>query len=99
MAPAKSGKRLVFANFRAGEDGAAEMVNSPMAVRARQAFADPGAYRTIAADLEESGRPYCAECMEKPIPYGLWQVAGDIRALDSRSAMGRLTPDFLTRWE
>ena len=100
MAPEKSGKRLVFANF--GETGAGtnlDPVNTPMGVRSRLAFADRAEYDAEVGPLTDSARPFCAECQEKPPPYHLDNIGGDIRALDDSGVLPRSLAQVLTDWK
>jgi hypothetical protein len=93
MAPDKSEKHLVFAN---SDD--ADAVNSPMAQLARLAFADRGEYVKKASGVAAASLPYCASCKDTPLPYGLQNVAGDIRALDEKRAIPRSLRWELTQW-
>jgi hypothetical protein len=94
MAPGKIEKPLVFANF----DSAADSINSPMATLARLSFSNRHSYEGKAQDVPEKARPFCANCTEKPQTYGLTNVAGDIRALDSLSAVPHSLRWGLTHW-
>jgi pyruvate-formate lyase-activating enzyme len=99
MAPVKSTKNLVFANFDSGIDRDPEkIVNSRMAVSARLAFSDRSGYESRIAQLSEGQQPYCAECREKPAPYGLLHVAGDISLLDTLGVIPAPVREALTDW-
>jgi len=100
MAPVKSSKNLVFANFDPATDAPnGEIVNSAMAVHARLAFADRNKYEARTAEVSEGERPYCAECREKPAPYGMLHVAGDIRLLDTDRVVPASVREALTDWQ
>ncbi len=100
MAPASHEKHLVFERLTAANDGKVkDLVNSSMARLARLAFAKRSAYERETAGLPEEKRPYCAKCKEKPLPYGLANVAADIRALDAKRAIPRGLQWTLTHWK
>lgn len=93
MAPDKSNKHVVFGNYTDSD-----IVNSPMAKLARLSFADRQMYDAITKDLPEKSRPYCAICQDTPLPYGLANVAGDIRAIDEKRAVPHSLKWALTHW-
>jgi hypothetical protein len=99
MAPGKSTKRLVFEHLTSDESRtSARFVNSSMAVSSRLAFADRKAYESRRSELPEEKQPFCAECTEKPAPYGLVHVAGDISLLDRNRALPASVREALTHW-
>lgn len=100
MAPTRDGRNLVFANFEAsGGESALSLVNTPMAMLAREAFADREAYERKSVSTKIDGRPFCAICEEKPLPpYGLHNVRGDIRILDPRRVVSDELAVRLTGW-
>jgi len=98
MAPDKSAKHLVFDRLSQPSAEHADLVNSPMAKLARLSFADRGQYETAARQLPSESLPYCAGCSEKPMPYGLANVAADIRALDEKRVLPRALRWSLTNW-
>jgi MoaA/NifB/PqqE/SkfB family radical SAM enzyme len=99
MAPGKSFKHLVFETVAAGEEkDTNELVNSPMARLARLSFQNRKAYDIETAGLRQENQPYCATCEETPLPYGLANIAGDIRALDARRVIPKPLQWALTHW-
>jgi hypothetical protein len=98
MAPDKQDKRLVFETLSgsAGMDG--DPVNSAMARLARLSFQDRAAYEAEAATVSSAQHPYCAKCEETPMPYGLANVAADIRALDEKGIVPRPLQWALIHW-
>jgi hypothetical protein len=78
---------------------ALSLVNSPMAMTAREAFADPeGARKRV---LQSGGQlPFCAHCREKPSsPYSIESVRSDIRILDPRRVVPSELVNQLTAWK
>jgi pyruvate-formate lyase-activating enzyme len=100
MAPDRSEKNLVFANFESSETAnALSIVNSPMARLARTAFADRAALEKEVALQPGVQLPYCAKCAEKPVPpYGLEDVRRDIRELDPEGVVSSEVVGKLTAW-
>jgi pyruvate-formate lyase-activating enzyme len=100
MAPDKNEKRLVFTAIGPTETRSAlEIVNSPMATLAREAFADREAYDRKAPSLPAAERPYCATCTESPRwPYGVRNIRDDIRAIDPSGAIADDVIAQLTGW-
>lgn len=100
MAPEKTDKPLVFARFGLDDgDRLPNPANTPMAFRARLAFGDRADYDARAQDLPAAEKPFCAECREKPPPYHLNNIAGDVWALDEARALPRMLAAALTGWK
>jgi MoaA/NifB/PqqE/SkfB family radical SAM enzyme len=98
---AETNKRnLVFADFKYGQQPSAlEIINSPMAVMARESFVDRPGYERNAASCGANGKPYCAECSEKPVPpYSMLHVREEIRTIDWSCAIPADVIDSLTAW-
>jgi MoaA/NifB/PqqE/SkfB family radical SAM enzyme len=100
MAPDRSTKNLVFANFESSETAnALSIVNSPMARLARTAFADRAALERETALQPGIQLPYCAKCAEKPAPpYGLEDIRKYIRKLDPKHVVSSEVVSKLAAW-
>jgi hypothetical protein len=95
MAPGKDEKQLVWTTF---DSQSRDLVNPPLARLARLAFADPELYRETVQAMPDARQPFCAKCRENPKTYGLANVAGDIRALDSNRSIQSSLRWALTNW-
>jgi pyruvate-formate lyase-activating enzyme len=94
MAPDHQEKSLVFGRF--ADTAKRSLTNTEMGILARLAFADRQRYDVRARD--SAIQPFCAQCTEKPEPYGLANIAGDMHALDPGGVLPRSLKWQLTNW-
>jgi hypothetical protein len=88
MSPS-SDRNLLFSHL-ALDGSSADLVNSPMAVLARSALADPPQFQTQAQFLPPQEIPYCTKCSEKSVES--WHFPS-VQCNFRRSDPDRVVPD------
>lgn len=79
----KGAGNLVYGRFERPDT---EVINTRDAVLSRQALSAPETFKIATKEIDGS-MPYCAGCMERPIPVFHFNVADYVYALDNRRAI------------